>query len=214
MRIIILGNGGHSKVIQDMISSLKNHEILAVLDEKYTDEKQENGIIYAPISYLQKFLDDDVKVVIAVGDNKIRKQIVYTINLKNEKYVTVVHPSAIVSSSSKIGNGTVVMPNAIINADATIGEHCIINTGAIIEHDNNIGHYTHLSPNTTLTGNVLVEEGAHIGASATIIPGIKVGNWSIVGAGSTVIHHIPSYSTAVGSPARIIKNIDLGIEIS
>ncbi|WP_088041607.1 acetyltransferase [Bacillus sp. EAC] len=214
MKIIILGNGGHSKVIQDMISSLKNHEIIAILDEKYLEEKQENGIFYAPISYLQKFLVDDVKVVIAVGDNSIRKQIVYTINLNNEKYVTVVHPSAVISSSSKIGNGTVVMPKAIINADATIGEHCIINTGAIIEHDNMIGHYTHLSPNTTLTGNVLIEEGAHIGASATIIPGIKVGNWSIVGAGSTVIHHIPSFSTAVGSPARIIKKVDLGVEIS
>ncbi len=209
MRVIILGNGGHSKVIQDIIYSIKGIEIIAILDDKYKVEKHENGIIYAPFVSLKSFLDQEAKVVIAIGDNKLRKNIVNSIDIKKEQYLTVVHPSAVVSTSTRIGYGTVVMPNVVINAQAQIGDHCVINTGAIIEHDNQIGDYTHVSPNATLTGNVLVEEGAHIGASATIIPGIKVGGWSIVGAGSTVIHNIPSLSTVVGCPARIIKNLSL-----
>lgn len=213
MKVIILGNGGHSKVIQEMIASHKKHEIIAILDDRYQNEKREKGIVYAPISFLQSFLLDNVKVVIAVGDNEIRKNIVNLINIRKEQYLTVVHPSSIISSSSLIGNGTVVMPNAVINANAIIGEHCIINTGSIIEHDNRIGNYTHISPNTTLTGNVSVEEGVHVGASATIIPGIKVGEWSVVGAGSTVINHIPPYTTAVGCPAKIINKFDLGFQI-
>lgn len=209
MKVIILGNGGHSRVIQEMLLSIQGYEIIAILDDKYRDEEQENGVYYAPFASLQKFIAKDVKVIIAIGDNKLRKKIACSIDLKKDQYLTIVHPSAVVSHSSKIGNGTVVMPNAVINAHAEIGEHCIINTGAIIEHDNRIGDYTHVSPNATLTGNVSVEEGVHIGASATIIPGVKVGYWSIVGAGSTVLQHIPSLSTVVGCPAKIIKNLNL-----
>ncbi len=213
MKVIILGNGGHSKVIQEMLVSLK-YEIIGILDDKYEDEKKENGIVYAPFASLKNLLNGNVKVVIGVGENSSRKHIVETVNISQEQYLTVIHTSAIVSPSAKIGNGTVIMPKAVINAEAKIGKHCIINTGAIVEHDNLIDHYTHISPNATLTGNVSLGEGVHIGASATIIPGINIGKWSIIGAGSTVIKHIPSYKKAVGCPARIIKSLDLEIEIS
>ncbi|PEL07034.1 acetyltransferase [Bacillus sp. AFS017336] len=208
MNIIILGNGGHSRVVQDILSTNNVYKITAILDGKYKDEKHEKGIFYGPFASIKNYLDKDVKFIIAIGDNKIRKSIVSTFDIKKEQFLTIIHPTAVVSHSSKIGYGTVVMPNAVINAQACIGDHCIINTGAIIEHDNQIGNYTHISPNATLTGNVFIEEGVHIGASATIIPGVKVGRWSIVGAGSTVIRHIPSFSTVVGCPAKIIKNLN------
>lgn len=206
MKVIIIGNGGHSKVIQEMISAINNHEISAILDDKYQSERKENGIVYAPFSAFKKLLTENVKVVIAVGDNKIRRNISEKLDLRDGQYLSVVHPTAVVSISATIGNGTVIMPNAVINSQARIGKHCIINTGSIIEHDNCIDDYSHISPNTTLTGNVSLGEGVHIGASSTIIPGIKIGNWSIIGAGSTVIENIPPSSKAVGCPARIIKN--------
>jgi acetyltransferase EpsM len=207
MKIIILGNGGHSKVIREMISSLINHKIIAILDDKYEVEFQGKGVLYAPFSYLKKLLDDDVKVVIAIGDNTARKKIAETSIIRPDQYLSVVHSTAVVSSTATIGSGTVVMANAVINAEAIIGDQCIINTGAIIDHENRIGKYTHISPNATLTGNVSVGEGVHIGASATIIPGINIGEWVTIGAGSTVIQSIPAYSTAVGSPTRIIKQM-------
>lgn len=206
MKIIILGNGGHSKVIQDIISSLKNHKIIAILDEKYECEKSENGIIHAPFSSIKNLMGNDVRTVIAIGDNSTRKKIVSKLKLRDEQYISIIHPSAIISESATIGNGTVVMPKSVINADAKIGSHCIINTGSIVEHDNMIGDYSHVSPNSTLTGNVTLCEGVHIGASVTLIPGIRVGEWSVIGAGSTVIQNIPSYSKAVGSPTRIINH--------
>ncbi|WP_088012481.1 acetyltransferase [Gottfriedia acidiceleris] len=205
MEIIILGNGGHSKVVQEMITALKTHKIIAILDEKYEFEKQENGIIYAPISSIIKLMSNDTRVVIAVGDNSSRKKIVNTLKLRADQYISIFHPSAVISKSAVIGNGTVVMPKAVINAETKIGNHCIINTGSIVEHDNYIDNYSHVSPNSTLTGNVSLGEGVHIGASATLIPGISIGDWSVVGAGSTVIKNIPSYSKAVGSPTKIIN---------
>ncbi|MFP7735340.1 acetyltransferase [Priestia aryabhattai] len=204
MKVIVLGNGGHSKVIQEMISSLRNHEIIAILDDRYEEQKEKNAIVYAPLSSLNALIDKDVKVVIAIGSNIVRKRLAETLKLRTDQYLSVIHPTAVISSTAIIGNGTVVMPNAVINADAEIGEHCIINTGAIVEHDNRIANYAHISPNATLTGNVSVGEGVHIGASATIIPGMKIGQWSVIGAGSTVIQHISSHCKAVGCPTRII----------
>ncbi|WP_347548665.1 acetyltransferase [Pseudalkalibacillus hwajinpoensis] len=204
MEVIIIGNGGHSKVIQEMISSLK-FKITAILDDKYTDYKREKEINYAPIESVEKYLKPDVKVVIAIGDNAFRKMVSNKLELHPDHYLTVIHPTAIISRSAVIGVGTVIMPDVVINAEATIGDHCIINTGAIIEHGNKVRNFGHVSPNATLTGCVSTGEGVHIGASATVIPGISVGSWSVIGAGATVIENLPSFSTAVGCPAKIIK---------
>lgn len=207
MRIIILGDGGHSRVIQEIIYSTSGNEVVAILDDKYDQGFQQKGIIHAPISFLTKLLRKDTKVVVAIGGNNIRKKIVDGLNLLPENYLSIIHPTAIVSRSAKVGYGTVVMPNAVINADAEVGMHCIVNTGAIVEHDNKVSNYTHLSPNATLTGNVSTGEGVHVGAAATIIPGMHLGSWAVIGAGSTVIEHIPAYSKAVGCPTRIIERI-------
>ncbi|RLL42762.1 acetyltransferase [Oceanobacillus piezotolerans] len=208
MKIIIIGDGGHSKVIQEMVFVSGKYEVIAVLDDKYHDGFQTRGIIHAPVSFLVKLLQEDIKLVIAIGDNLIRRKIVQQLALPKEAYAPLIHPTAIISPTSKVGYGTVVMPNVVVNANSEIGSHCIINTGAIVEHDNRIGDYTHLSPNVTLTGNVSTGEGVHIGSSATIIPSKHLGSWSIIGAGSTVIEHIPAYTKAVGSPTRIIERIN------
>ena len=207
MKVIILGNGGHSKVVQEIVSSVINHKIMAILDDKYEVAFHERGVLYAPFVSLEKLLAVDVKVVIAIGDNATRKKIAETVRIHPDQYLSVIHSTAVVSPTATIGNGAVIMANAVINAEAMIGEHCIINTGAIIEHENRIGQYAHISPNATLTGNVSVGEGVHIGASATIIPGLEIGKWAIIGAGSTVIQSMPAFSTSVGSPARMIKQI-------
>lgn len=204
MDVIIIGNGGHSKVIQEMIACMKNYQIIAILDDKFKQVNKRQNIIYAPLSFLKKQLEQNVKVVIAIGNNKARELLFAKLNLKRSQYLTVIHPTAVVSETATIGFGTVVMPNALINAEAIIGDHCIINSGAIIEHENEVDHYSHISPNATLTGNVTVGKGVHVGASATIIPGIIVGSWSVIGAGSTVIRNIPANRTAVGIPTRLL----------
>lgn len=204
MKVLIIGNGGHSKVVQEMVLSL-NFKIIAILDSKFTESKRKDGIDYAPIKSIEEFLKHDVRVVIAIGDNGSRKKISDQLSLQPEQYLTIIHSSAVVSSSSRIGVGTVVMPTAVINANAIVGEHCIINTGSIIEHENTIDNFSHVSPNATLTGDVSTGEGVHIGASVTVIPGISIGSWSVIGAGATVIEDVSSFSTAVGCPAKIIR---------
>lgn len=215
MKIVIIGHGGHSKVICDSILSQNEFEVVGYLDDKYKDVKRIGNIYYGPISSAKRLIDYfiDIKFIIAIGNNQGRKQIVDKLNLSENYFVTLIHKSAVVSQSSKIGIGTVVMPNSVINAESQIGNHAIINTGAIIEHDCIVGDFIHVSPAATLTGAVHLEEGVSVGAGAIIIPNIKIGEWSIIGAGATVISHIPSYCTAVGIPAKVNKVNEDGGEL-
>ncbi|MCV9884807.1 acetyltransferase [Metabacillus halosaccharovorans] len=204
MNSVIIGNGGHSKVVKDILLLNKNIQIVGYLDDKFVEYLIEDEIFYGPISAYQFLIDkfDEIKFIIAIGHNQTRKQIVNKLNLDEKLYMTPVHPSAIISPSARIGIGTVVMANTVINADAVIGEHVIVNTGSIIEHESRVNDFAHISPNATLTGCVQLGEGVHIGAGATLVPNVEVGEWSTIGAGSTVINPIPSNTTAVGIPAK------------
>ncbi|MBM7604651.1 acetyltransferase EpsM [Metabacillus crassostreae] len=204
MNIVIIGTGGHSKVVKDIILSDKNIHIAGYLDDKFEDYWIEDELFYAPISAYQFLMDkfDETKFIIAIGHNQSRKKIVNKMKLEEHHYMTFIHPSAVISPSARIGKGTVVMANTVVNADAVIGNHVIVNTGSIVEHDNRINDFAHVSPNATLAGSVSLGEGAHIGTGANLIPNVKVGDWSTIGAGATVINSIPSNTTAVGIPAK------------
>lgn len=209
-KLALIGQGGHAKVITDIVNVNKEYQIVAVFDDIHQSLHHQNGVLYGPIAALSSLIKDgDFKIIIAIGNNDVRKKIVEQLNLAEDSYATVIHPTAIVSDSALVGFGTVIMPNAVVNANTTIGRHSIINTGAVIEHDNEISDFVHISPNSTLTGMVTVGEGVHVGASATIIPMKKIGNWAVIGAGSTVISNIPSCCTAVGLPAKVIKKGDI-----
>ncbi|WP_096435070.1 acetyltransferase [Alteribacter populi] len=204
MKIIIIGQGGHSKVIKDMILEKDEFEIVGYLDDVYKELVFNEDFFYGPISSLQEVIlyYGAVKIVIAIGDNKVRKMIAERLDLPLAHYATLIHKLAVISPSAELGCGTVVMSNAVVNADTKIGDHTIINTSAVIEHDNSVGSFVHISPNATLTGSVKVEEGVHVGAGAIIIPNIKIGAGSIIGAGATVIKDVPPCCTAVGVPAK------------
>ncbi|ETI67562.1 acetyltransferase [Neobacillus vireti] len=216
MNIAVIGSGGHSKVISDMILSNKDYHLIGYLDEKYEHIRLVEDTFCGPISSAKRLIGHfkDIKFVMGIGDNKTRQIIVRKLNLPNEYYVTVKHKSAIISPSSKIGFGTVIMPNVVINANTKVGVHSIINTGSIIEHDSIIGDFTHVCPRATLTGNVQLDEGSFVGAGATIIPNIHINDWAIIGAGATVIHDIPSYCTAVGIPAMVKKTNQIRVEVN
>lgn len=207
MKIIILGDGEYSKVIQKMIFLKKEYEVVAVLDDKHKQGFKLNGIIHAPIFCLWRLLRNDTKVVVAIENNKNRRKVVKNLELPPECYTSIFHPAAVVSKISSVGYGTVIMPHAVINANAEIGMHCIIKTGAMVEQKNDIGDYTHISSKAKLAGNVSAGEGVNIGFFTTIVPGKHIGSWSVVGDGSTVIESIPAYSKAEGSPARIVERI-------
>ncbi len=163
-KVAIVGDGGHGKVIRELINARSDTRLAAVLDDKFRTFEAGKECYTGPpeaVAELRRLIPD-VLFLIAIGNNSVRKQLAERLGLKKEDFITLIHPSAIVSKSAVIGEGTVIMAGAIIQADARIGAHCIINTGAVAEHDNQISDYVHLSPRVTLSGAVAVQEGAHV----------------------------------------------------
>ena len=203
--VVIIGAGGHAKVIADIIDKSKDI-VVGFLD----DNKTKGDIIIKEKQYKVIGRIDDCKkiqleypemeFIIAIGNNKVRKQIAE--RYKDLKFYTAIHPSSQIALDVKIDEGTVVMANTSINTAAKIKKHCIINTGAVVEHDNIIEDYVHVSPNATLCGTVQIGELTHIGAGTTIKNNISICHACIIGAGSVVIKNINEPSTYIGIPAR------------
>jgi UDP-perosamine 4-acetyltransferase len=116
---------------------------------------------------------------------------------------TIIAPTAIVSASARIGEGTVVMHSVIINAGAEIHRNCIINTGALVEHDCSVGDHTHIAPRAVLAGGVRVGSNCLIGSGAIILPGISIAEGVTIGAGAVVVRAVEEPNgTWSGNPAR------------
>lgn len=203
-KIVLIGNGGHSKVIQAMIYRTDGYILSGILDQAIEEYFVSEEIFYDTTDNISKYINDYL-FVIAIGDNDIRHGIIEGNNLKDDNFTSIIDKHAIVSPGVKIGNGTVVMPGVVINPGTTIGKHSILNTRSVIEHDNTVGDFVHISPNATLAGTVSVSDFVHVGSGATVIPNKRVGKNTIVGAGSVVTKDTEANVVVVGVPAKIIK---------
>jgi sugar O-acyltransferase (sialic acid O-acetyltransferase NeuD family) len=209
-KIVLVGAGGHCKVIIDIIKSRSKYEIVGVTDKAYGDQKLVLDIpIIGDDSILEELYNTGVRnafvCVGALKDMSIRDAI-YD-KLKDIGFIlpALIHKDAIVSPYADIYGGTCVMAGAIINPGAIIDENCIINTGAVIEHDCKVSRNTHISPRACLAGRVIVGRSTHIGMGSSIIQGVHIGSNVIIGAGAVVTNNIPDNVVAVGVPSKIIK---------
>lgn len=189
----LYGAGGHAKVVKEILE-LNGEKVNAFVD----DNPETNSMKGVEVRHCA---DGLYPIIVAIGSNADRKAVVSRLNCE---FGIAVHPSAIVSPSATIGEGTVIMPGAIINADAVIGRHCIVNTGASVGHDCHLEDFCHVAPHATLCGTVHLGEGVWIGAGAVVVQNLSVGAWSVVGAGTVVINNVERQETVAGVPAASI----------
>ena len=192
----LYGASGHAKVIIDILND-SGIPVNGLID----DNESLESLMGYPVVHGQTDLSP---VIVSIGNNAIRKKIVGKLS---GTFGKAIHPMAILSAHSTVGEGSVVMQGAIIQSGATIGNHCIINTGASVDHECEIEDFVHISPHATLCGNVYVGEGSWIGAGTIVLPGVKIGKWSIVGAGSVVAKDIPDKVLASGNRCKILKRL-------
>lgn len=204
-KVVVIGAGGHAKVVGDIIVKSNDH-LIGFLDDFIPSGTNIIGK-YKTIGKIEECLNlysqnNTTKFIIAIGDNLVRERIAQTYQIP---YYTAIHPNTIIGIDAKIGEGTVVMANTCINPNALIGKHTIINTGAIIEHDNIIEDFVHISPNVSLGGTVHIGEKTHIGIGATVKNNINITSNVIIGAGAVVVKNIKEKGTYVGVPASLRK---------
>jgi sugar O-acyltransferase (sialic acid O-acetyltransferase NeuD family) len=183
--IIIIGCGGHSKVITDVALD-SQYFVLGYLDDNLKDHNYRDIKCIGEPNDLLKY-NYHPYIICGIGNISARKNIIDKI----KKTLTIIHPSAIISQTANIGEGTVVMPKTVINSETNIGNHCIINTGSIVEHNCTVGNNTHIAPGTTICGGVVIGNDTLIGAgtvckNSTHDKKIKIGNNVTIGCGSVV----------------------------
>lgn len=196
-QLVIVGAGGHGKVIADIAMKIGYKDIVFVDDNAIGDCL--GYPIVGTCEIIESLNEHKNDFVIAVGNNKIRRRIAEQYNVN---WVSLIHPSAQIGADVKIGVGTVIMANAVLNPCSTVGKHCIINTSSVIEHDNIIGDYVHISPKAALGGKVRIGDGTHIGIGAVVRNNITVCDDCTVGAGAVVIKNLTESAVYIGVPAK------------
>lgn len=205
-RCVVLGGGGHAKMVIEVLRCEGKVELAGV-----TDLRGGTGaVLGAPIlgdetlipGLARKGIHWFVVGVGGVPDNRPRSELYRRACGAGLKPLFTIHPSAVVAKSATIGPGTVVMPGVVINPDALLGANVIVNTRAVVEHDARIGDHVHVCPGAVLCGGCEVGQGAFIGAGAVLRQGVRVGDWSVVAAGAVVLTDVPPGGRVAGVPAR------------
>lgn len=204
--MILIGYSGHSYVINGILNAL-GMKVTGYCDN---EEKKFNPF---SLKYLyQETSEAGIKALtqedffIAIGNNKIRKNIYNNLAIRNLLPVNVIHPSALIDYSVSVAShGVMIAPNVTINALARIGIGAICNTYSVIEHECVISDFAHIAPGAVLCGNVFVGENSFVGAKSVVRENIKIGSNVIIGAGSVVVKNVPDNVKIAGNPARILK---------
>ena len=206
--LLIIGAGGHGKVIADIASTLGKWDQIAFVDDKYPDLKQ--VLDWPVIGGMEDFRmhrQEYPDVFVAVGDNAVRQKITIWSEEAGFHLPSLIHPRAAVSRLAVIGAGTIINSQSAVNANAKIGKGCIVNTGATVGHDCVLGDFVHVAPGASLAGETVIGEACWIGMRSAVIEQLTVGKGVVVGAGAVVLSDVPDQKLVVGIPAKIIKDL-------
>lgn len=209
--VLLIGGGGHAKVVVDVLRLIKKR-ILGIVDPL-----QPIGDL---LGHYKWFNDDDrvyefdpatTVLVNAVGSTKQttrRFEVFNKFKTAGYHFVPIMHPSSVISSAGTIwGDGLQAMAGAIINAGATLGENVLVNTHAVVEHDVTVGSHTHIATGAVVCGGCLVGDNVHVGANATINQGVTIGSGSVIASGAVVINDVQPYSLVAGVPAELKRHL-------
>lgn len=208
-RALILGAGGHGRVVLDILLQTGRCHVVGFLDNNTAiHDRHIDGVpVYGGINQLDRLrreLDID-GVIVAIGDNGVRRGLARKIDAAGIDLLNAIHPSATLAFNATIGRNVVIAAGAVVCAHCQIGSSVILNTGCIIDYQTMIGEGSHICPGVRIAGRVKVEPGTFVGIGATVIPNVTLGCESIVGAGTVVTEDVPALGTVVGVPARPIK---------
>lgn len=209
MQIVIIGAGGHGKVVLDILRAAGEEEPVGFVDSSPSRAGGRIGglPIFGPANVLPKLRQQGIRgAIVAIGDSRARVQYASVLREQGFELVNAIHPSSSVSPMAVLGRNVVVAAQAAVCTEARIEDSVILNTACVVDHECEIGAGAHVCPGAHLAGRVRVGAGAWIGIGANVIQCLSIGEHATVGAGAVVIRDVPAGSTVVGVPARVIKS--------
>ena len=207
-KLLILGAGGHGKVVAEIASLMKQWDEIAFLDDK-EELKEVNGYkIIDKLKNYKLYKEEYKNAFVAIGNNKLRINLINNLLMEGFNVPILVHPTAIISKNVKIDKGTVIMAGAVINTNSVIGKGCIINTSSSIDHDCILKDGVHISPGVHVGGTVNIGKCTWVCIGSSIANNITIGKNVIVAAGAAVIKDVPDNVIVAGVPAIFKKNME------
>ena len=209
--IAIFGAGGFGREVLTIIDAINKIEptynVIGFFDDGLPVGKDING--YPVLGGMEALncWSKKLDIAIAVGSPVIKNKIVEAIKNRNIDFPILMHPQVIVGDSKflKIGKGCIICAGCIITTNIEIGDFVILNLGCTVGHDSIIGDYASFMPSVNISGEVNIAAGVYVGTGAKIINQLSIGENTIVGAGAVVAKSLPANCTAVGVPAKVIK---------
>ena len=207
--IVVIGGGGHARVVIGILKKLKTYRIVG-----YTDLKDCGTLLEVPYLGSDTTLESlaarsrMLNAVLAVGQiglGHVRAKLWGRLQSFGLQFPLIASPGAIVNEGVSGGEGSVVMDGAVVNVGARLGQGAIVNTNSTVEHDVFLDDWVHVAPGATISGGVTIGQFSMIGAGATVIEGVEIAAGCIVGAGATVVRNLKESGTYAGCPARRIK---------
>lgn len=199
MKIVILGSGAFAREVYDWVLQ-SNHEVVGFFSGKRSENTELRGL---PIFYEPKKIPKDVFWIVGSGNPKFMLDMSSKVSPYIEASPAIIHPSCVVGTNVKIGNGSIVCPGSVLTCDVSIGNSVVVNIGCTIGHDVHLGDYIHLSPNTSLSGHVKIGSCCEIGTGVSVVPSVQISEGVIIGAGAAVVKDLSMPGIYVGVPARI-----------
>ncbi|MFB3817501.1 MAG: acetyltransferase [Candidatus Methylomirabilales bacterium] len=215
VRVVILGTGGTSVDILDMLDDLRQsaggprYECIGFLDDDpgRQDLRIHGRPVLGPLTLAARLEGCVFVNGIGAPTNFWNKPaIIQGTGVPADRFATLVHPSASISRTARLGPGSVVLHHAVVNNGATIGSHVVILPNAVISHDCRIGDYTCVAGGVCVSGRVVVGRNCYLGSNCTIIGDVEIGERSLVGMGSVVLHSVRPNSVVAGNPARFLRH--------
>jgi sugar O-acyltransferase (sialic acid O-acetyltransferase NeuD family) len=203
--LVIIGAGGHGRVVADCAQQLNNYSEILFLDDGFETSKHSGDWEVAGFVKDYSLYIDNSDFIVALGSNALREKILEQLKNSNANIATLIHPSAVISPNTFMGKGVVVCANAVINIGSHIADGCIINTGSTIDHDCNVQQYSHISPGVNIAGGVNVGPLSWLGIGSTVIECITIAENTQVGAGAVITQSTIPNSLYLGVPAKRIR---------
>lgn len=205
-RLILVGGGEFARELinwtDDLVDLGKSIPVTGFLDD---NPDALNGFSY-PVAYLGSIHSyvpqPGDRLLMAVGNPKVKKALFADLKMRGCHFSTLIHPSAVVARTARLGEGVVVCPQAFVSADAVVGDLCAINGSASVGHDVKLGSFATLSAHVDLTGWVQVCECVFFGSGARVLPKVKIGAGARIGAGAVVVRSVPADAVVYALPAK------------